>query len=109
MPHPRFRITRGKGDEYFFNLTAANGEIVLQSEGYSSHSAALKGIGAVKENANDSGRFDEREARDGSMYFVLVAKNGEIVATSEMYSSDGARERGMESVRMNALAAGVEG
>lgn len=31
MPHPRFRIT-GQGDEYTFNLTAANGEKILSSE-----------------------------------------------------------------------------
>jgi uncharacterized protein YegP (UPF0339 family) len=108
MPHPRFRITKGKGNEFFFNLTAANGEIILQSQRYASHSGAVSGVTSVKANAGD-GRFQTREARDGSLYFVLVAKNGETVATSEMYSSATAREAGMESVKVNALEAGVEG
>jgi uncharacterized protein YegP (UPF0339 family) len=109
MPHPRFRITKGKSNEFFFNLTAANGEIILQSQRYASHSGAVSGVTSVKGNAGEEGRFQKREARDGSLYFVLVAKNGEVVATSEMYSSATAREAGMESVKVNALAAGVEG
>jgi uncharacterized protein YegP (UPF0339 family) len=40
---------------------------------------------------------------------VLKAGNGEIVGTSEMYSGSSARERGIESVKVNAPAAGVEG
>jgi uncharacterized protein YegP (UPF0339 family) len=109
MPHPRFRITQGAGDEYTFNLTAANGERILSSERYTSHSGATRGIGAVKENAGVEARYDKRVARDGSLYFVLKAGNGEIVGTSEMYSSSSARERGVESVKVNAPGAGVEG
>jgi uncharacterized protein YegP (UPF0339 family) len=63
----------------------------------------------VKQTAQHEARAERREARDGTLYFVLKAGNGEIVGTSEMYTSSSARERGLESVRVNALAAGVEG
>jgi uncharacterized protein YegP (UPF0339 family) len=109
MPHPRFRITQGAEDQYTFNLTAANGEKILSSERYASHSGATRGVGAVKENATVEERYERRAARDGSFYFVLKAGNGEIVGTSEIYSSGAARERGVESVKVNAPAAGVEG
>jgi uncharacterized protein YegP (UPF0339 family) len=109
MPHPRFRITKGEGDEYTFNLTAANGEKILSSERYASHSGAVRGVAAVKENAAIDARYERRDARDGTVYFVLKAGNGEIVGTSEMYSGSSARERGIESVKVNAPAAGVEG
>ena len=32
MPHPGFKITQGAGDQYTFNLTAANGEKILACE-----------------------------------------------------------------------------
>ena len=108
MAHPRFRITKGQGDEYTFNLTAANGEKILSSERYTSHSGATRGVASVKENAVSDTRYERREARDGTLYVVLKAANGEIVGTSEMYSGSSARERGMESVKVNAPAAGVE-
>jgi uncharacterized protein YegP (UPF0339 family) len=108
MPHPRFKISKGADDQYTFNLTAANGEKILSSERYTSHAAALRGVGAVKENAGIDQRYDGRVARDGSLYFVLKAGNHEVVGTSEMYSSSTARERGIESVKVNA-GAGVEG
>lgn len=109
MPHPRFRITKGEGDEYTFNLTAANGEKILSSERYTTHSGATRGVAAVKENASIDTRYERREARDGTLYFVLKAGNGEIVGTSETYGGRSARERGIESVQLNAPAAGVEG
>jgi uncharacterized protein (DUF1778 family)/uncharacterized protein YegP (UPF0339 family) len=35
-------------DQYTFNLSAANGEKILSSERYASHSGATRGIGALK-------------------------------------------------------------
>ena len=109
MPHPRFKITKGPSDEYTFNLTAANAEKILSSERYTSHSAAVNGIASVKENAKLEARFARRLAKDETLYFVLKAGNGEIVGTSETYTSSGAREGGIAAVRANAGAAGVEG
>ena len=109
MSHPRFRITKGKGDEYTFNLTAANAQVILASERYSSHSGAARGVASVKENAGIDARYEKREARDGTLYFVLKAANGEIVGTSQMYGSSAARDGGMEAVRVNAEGAVVEG
>jgi uncharacterized protein YegP (UPF0339 family) len=74
-----------------------------------SHSGAVRGVAAVKENAVIDPRYERRDARDGTVYFVLNPGNGEIVGTGEMYSGSSARERGMESVKVNAPAAGVGG
>ncbi|WP_147195428.1 YegP family protein [Pantoea sp. MBD-2R] len=39
---------------------------------------------------------------DQPWYFVLVASNHEIIATSEMYASKQGAENGIKSVRSNA-------
>lgn len=41
-------------------------------------------------------------------YFVLKASNGEVIATSEMYSSKQAAQNGIESVRSNASTSEIK-
>jgi hypothetical protein len=109
MPHPRFKITQGAGDQYTFNLTAANGEKILASERYTTRAGAEAGVAAVKVNAANDARYEKREAKDGQIYFVLKGGNGEIVGVSGMYTSASACAAGIASVKVNALAARVEG
>lgn len=93
-----FDLFRAENDDYYFNLKAKNGEIVLTSEGYTSKSGALNGIESVRENGGDLEQYEIREAESGEFYFVLEAKNHEIIGVSETYVSKSNAERGMETV-----------
>ena len=53
------------------------------------------------------GKFVVSKAKTG-WKFNLVAGNGEIIAVSEIYSSESACKNGVESVRKNAPDAPVE-
>ena len=53
------------------------------------------------------GKFVIKEAKSGPM-FNLKAGNGEIIGTSEVYSSLTACKNGIESVKKNAVKAGIE-
>ncbi|MDL2214353.1 YegP family protein [Clostridia bacterium OttesenSCG-928-O13] len=53
------------------------------------------------------GSFKVKETKTGFV-FNLVASNGEVIGTSEVYSSKSACLNGVESVRKNAPAANVE-
>ena len=53
------------------------------------------------------GKFVMKTNEKGSR-FVLKAGNGEIIGVSETYSSESACRNGIESVRKNAVAAGLE-
>ena len=46
--------------------------------------------------------FEIKEAKNGQYVFNLKAGNGEIIATSEMYTTKAAAQNGIESVRKNA-------
>lgn len=48
------------------------------------------------------GKFVLKTAKDNSTYFRLVASNGEIILSSEMYSTKAAALNGVASVRSNA-------
>ena len=53
------------------------------------------------------GKFVIRKTATG-IKFDLKAGNGEVIATSEVYESEAACRKGIESVRKNAPVAGVE-
>lgn len=96
-----YELVRAKNDHFFFRLKAANGEIILAGETYTSKNAALRGIESVKKNSADDSQYDRRLTTSSEPYFVLKAKNNEIIGRSETYSSTGAREKGIESVKRN--------
>ena len=46
-------------------------------------------------------KYELKQAKNGDYYFNLTAKNGQVIATSEMYKSKAAAENGIASVREN--------
>ena len=53
------------------------------------------------------GKFAVKTVKTG-IKFDLKAGNGEVIASSEVYSSDAACRKGIESVRRNAVEAKLE-
>ena len=53
------------------------------------------------------GKFVIKEAKTGLM-FNLKANNGEVIATSEIYSGEAACRNGIDSVKRNAPVAPIE-
>ncbi|UWX59983.1 YegP family protein [Chryseobacterium oranimense] len=103
----KFVITKRVNSEYQFNLKAGNGEIILTSEGYVQKASCLKGIESVKINSQEDLRYDRRFAKNGKDYFVLKARNGEIIGKSQYYSSKSSMEVGIASVKENAPTAEI--
>ena len=93
-----FELFVADNDEFYFNLKAANGEIVLSSEGYVGKSGAENGIASVRENGRDLDQYEVRIADNEEFYFVLKAGNGEIIGVSETYVSESNAYRGLETV-----------
>lgn len=96
-----------KAGEYRFRLKAGNGQVILASEGYSSKDGCENGIDSVKENSQNDARFERKETSNGGFRFNLKAGNGQVIGTSETYTSEAARENGIESVAKNAPEAEV--
>ena len=108
MKNPKFQIFVGNDDQFYFRLHAANGEVILASEGYKSKSGCKNGIASVKENAPNDQRYKRKTSASGQPYFNLVARNGETIGISEMYSSERSRDKGIDAVKRTAPDANVE-
>jgi len=95
---PIFWTFRGIDGKYYFHLRAKNGQIVLQSQSYTTKASAKKGIDAVEANGVTESNFEVRDAADGRAYFVLVAQNGKVIGKSQMYGTKQGAERGIDAV-----------
>ncbi len=103
----KFIITQRINKEYQFNLKAGNGEVILTSEGYIQKASCHKGIESVKINSQDDSRYERKIAVNSKHYFVLKARNGEIIGRSQLYSSTSGMEIGIASVKVNAPTAEI--
>ncbi len=104
----KFEIFEDKAGEFRFRLKAGNGEIILASEGYVQKASAENGIESVKTNAPNDDRYERKETKSGGHMFNLKASNGQVIGTSESYTSASARDNGIESVKRNAPDGRVE-
>ena len=99
-----------------FDLKAGNGEVIATSEVYTTKAACLKGVESVKNNCVGdvedqtvekfetvkNPKFEVYQDKAGEYRFRLKAKNGQVIATSEGYTSLDGCENGIESVKKNA-------
>ncbi len=88
-----FKTFRGLDGQYYFNLTAGNGEIMLQSEGYTSKQSALKGIESVRKNGAVATSYEINPASNGEYFFDVKAGNHEIIGHGETYKTHAGAEK----------------
>ncbi len=91
----RFETFKGIDGKYYFHARAGNGEIVLQSQAYTTSTSAKTGVASVKTNGSIAARYSVLAAADGKYFFHLKAANGAIIARGEMYASKTNAERGV--------------
>ena len=104
----KFEIKTDNSGQFRFNLKAANGQVILSSEAYTTKPACNNGIESVKKNALEDGKFERKEASNGKHYFNLKARNGQVIGTSQMYKDTSGMENGIESVKKNAPDASID-
>ena len=104
----RFRVRKTKNGKFCFNLLSSNGEVILTSQLYVSRATAMKGIASVQGNAADLDQYEVKTNRAGQHYFVLKAKNRQVIGCSEAYAGTTGMKNGIRSVSKNAPTAVIE-
>ena len=103
----KFEITTRKNGEFQFNLKATNGQVILTSQGYKTKANCINGIESVKKNSADEARFERKVAADGRPFFNLMATNGQVIGSSQMYANETNMNNGIASVMNNAPEAEI--
>ena len=94
----QFELKTAKNGKHFFNLLAANGEVISTSQMYASASGARKGIASVQANASKNDLYERRQGKKGKSHFVLKSAKHRVIGTSEVYSSKAAIAKGISAV-----------
>ena len=103
----KFEITTRKNGEFQFNLKATNGQVILTSQGYKTKANCINGIESVKKNSADEARVERKVAADGRPFFNLMATNGQVIGSSQMYANETNMNNGIASVMNNAPEAEI--
>ena len=103
-----YEVSQASDGQYSFVLKAGNGEVILTSELYKSKASAQNGIESVQKNSPEDSRYERLEAKNGKPYFNLKAANYQIIGTSQLYASEQAREKGIESVKNNGSSTTIK-
>ncbi|MBX3611164.1 MAG: YegP family protein [Hydrogenophaga sp.] len=96
-----YELSKNDKGQFRFVLKAGNGQVILTSEQYEAKPSAQNGIASVQKNAPMDERYELKTASDGRPFFNLKASNGQVIGTSQMYSSEAARQTGIDSVKAN--------
>ncbi len=96
-----FETFKWKDDQFYFNFK--DEKVILKSEGYTTSSARDNGIESVKKNGVNKDRYESDENN-----FNLKSSNGQVVATSSIFSSPEEVEIAMEKVMTNVANAPVK-
>ncbi|MEH6416678.1 YegP family protein [Pseudomonas sp. CGJS7] len=104
----KYVISKQSNGQYHFVLKAGNGETILSSESYTTHASCENGIASVRTNSPLDALYERKTSANNKPYFVLKAANHQVIGSSELYSSDSARDHGIESVKQNGPSATVE-
>ena len=105
-----------------FDLKATNGQVIATSEVYTTMAACKNGVASVQKNAPEAAvenqtvegyaaerhpKFEVYADKGGEFRFRLKATNGQIIATSEGYTTLANCLNGVESVKKNSVDAEV--
>jgi len=104
----KYELKLAKNGKYYFNLKASNGQVVLTSQMYKDKAGAKNGIASVQENANINDLFERKASTGEKEFFVLKAKNHQVIGKSQFYSSSSSLENGIQSVMKNGLTTDIE-
>jgi len=102
-----FEMKKSKA-QFMWNLKASNGRVILTSERYSTKRSAENGIESVRKNCKDDKCFDRKKAKNGKPYFSMIAKNKQVIGSSQMYSANSTMENGIRSIKANAKGAKIK-
>ena len=116
-------VMRKTNTGFKFDLKAGNGEVIATSEVYTSEAACKNGVESVRKNAPVANvenqtvegyaaekhpKFEVYTDKAGEFRFRLKARNGQVIAVSEGYTTKASCENGIASVKKNAPEAEIE-
>jgi len=107
-PTMRVRVFRREGNnQYYFQFLRDDGQVILNSEGYTTEAARDNGVQSVINNSGNADRYETRTNDAGGFYFILKAGNNQEIGRSVTFRNEGSRDGAV--TLMQGEAASVQG
>ncbi len=94
-----YEIFKDHNGHFRFWLIAGNGKLLLTSKACETKRACMDAVSSARRNAARRKQFELKKAKDGKGYFVLKARNNELLGRSECFSSAESLDGVIETVR----------
>ncbi len=103
----KFEMYRDEGGKFVFRLRAENGDIILHSQAYPSQIECSRAIRSAQSSSKNRLCYVEHSPQTNAYYFNLVTVSGEILGTSQIFSTESGRANGVKSVTRCASVADI--
>lgn len=104
----KFEMYKDKAGKFRYRLKSGNGQNILSGQAYASQATCKNGIAAVQSNSGNAKQYERKASTSGKHYFVLKAKNHQVIGQSQMYDSAASMENGIQSVMSNGPTDSVD-
>ncbi len=94
----KFIIRTGKHHQFFFDLKAETGDVIISSEAFHTKAACNTGIEALKAVARDDNKFERMKSPDDHFYFVIKGANGKPMAKSVLFNNPADRNAAIKTI-----------
>ena len=102
----KFVINQAKDGQFHFSLIGDEGQVILNSEAYTTLAACESGVESVKKNASEEGQYGLSES-NGKYHFDLKSANHREIGVSVEFDTEDAAKEGIKAVMATAPAAEV--
>ncbi|MGL5091272.1 MAG: YegP family protein [Aeromonas sobria] len=99
-----YELKFSSSKKHYFVLKAGNGDVILTGEMYNSRDSVVNGIASVQTNSHERANYVLKQTVNGKWYFILKAKNHQVIGMSQMYDSKSSAENGVASVENNSIS-----
>lgn len=103
----KFIIRTGKHHQFFFDLKAESGDVIITSEAFHTKAACNTVIEALKAVAKDDNKFERMKAATEHYYFIIKGANGKQIAKSVLFPTPAERNTAIKAVEAEAHDAAV--
>jgi uncharacterized protein YegP (UPF0339 family) len=93
-----FETFEGTNGLYYFRLRAANSQIQLTSDGYSSESAVLTVVATAQSAGRSTANYDVHQASNGEYAVNLLDWDGAHLAKGQLYTTKSSATRAVNSM-----------
>ena len=104
---PCLELSKASDGQFRFVLKGDHGQALLVSELYRTKQSAQGGIAALQKNCPSDAHYEKKVASNGKFFFNLKAANHQVIANSQMYTTEQDRDAAIAGVKASGASAAV--